>query len=268
MDAYNTGRKGAWLTVGMGLGAAFLLCASLVLWLLPQTGGGRAQAAPRGGMLAAPLSEQPYISVRGMGIVTARPDLLNIQVGVVIQHAKLADAQWLAASKIEDAMRILKEAGIPDKDIATARFSVEAVMEYPQNQAPRQVGYRVTHILNLKVREIGGAGKLLDQLTAAGIDRVQSLQFGFTDPSALLKQAREQAMSDAKAKAQQIASLGGVGLGTPIAVQDGGSNTAVNTRSGVFFDSGPTNSGAGPTTGINPGEQEVRVEVNVVYAIK
>src|SRR5438270_2325991 len=146
--------------------------------------------------------------------------MVNLQVGVPIQQTSLEDAQSEAATKMDAVTRQLKGAGVDEKDISTAQYNVEPVMNYPQNQAPTVTSFRVTNIVNAKVRDITKAGKLIDDLVKSGANTIYGLSFGFSDPSALMKQAREQAMKDAKAKAEQLATLGGVGLGTPIVIDD------------------------------------------------
>jgi uncharacterized protein YggE len=264
----DTERSRNMKALGAMLGTFLLLAAFAALWLFPQAGSASVQESTSGlgyTPAAVPLTEQPYISVKGMGIVSARPDMLTVQIGVQIENGSLADAQWDANTKINAAMKLLTEGGVADRDISTSRLAVEPVIVYENNKPPRQTGYRVTHILNVKLRDIAKSGKLIDSIVAAGVNRVQSLNFSFSDPTALLKQARDAAMTDAKAKAQQFATQGGVGLGPPILIQEVGANTLPKSSS-PLFDSGVSNTP--PTTPINPGEQEVRVEVGVLYAIK
>jgi hypothetical protein len=222
-------------------------------------------SAPLSSITAAPVGDQARITVKGTGIVSARPDTLYAQVGVQSDNGSLADAQWDAGQKINAMLGILKDAGVEDKDIATSRYAVEPLMEYPPNQQPRRVGYRVTHILSLKIRDIANAGKLIDQLTAAGANNVSNIGFGFSNPTALLRQARDAAMGDAWSKGTQYASLSGVTLGPPLLIEDAGANTApapqtINPQG--FFAPGS------PNTLISPGQLDVRVEVSVVYSIK
>jgi uncharacterized protein YggE len=256
-------------TLGAMLGVVLLLIAFAALWLFPQAGSARVQGSTSSigyAPASVPLTEQPYISVRGMGIVSARPDMLTVQIGVIVENGSLADAQWDANTKINAAMKLLTEGGVADRDISTSRLAVEPLIVYENNKPPRQTGYRVTHILNVKLRDIAKSGKLIDSVVAIGVNKVQSLSFSFSDPTALLKQARDAAMNDAKAKAQQFATQGGVGLGLPILIQDAGANTLPNS-SAPLFDAGKA-SNTPPTTPINPGEQEVKVEVSVLYAMK
>ena len=71
-------------------------------------------------------------------------------------------------------------------------------------------------------------------------------------------------MNDAKARAQRLADLAGVSLGAPISIQEGSVTppAPVSTRS---FDLGAAPQAATP---IQPGELDVDLTVNVVYAIE
>src|SRR3989304_5340023 len=63
----------------------------------------------------------------------------------------------------------------------------------------------------------------IDEAVEAVGDPIQisGVTFTIEDPDALLADARAEAMADAKAKAQQLAGLGGVTLGRPIAINEG-----------------------------------------------
>jgi uncharacterized protein len=210
----------------------------------------------------------PHISVRGTGSISAKPDMATMQVGVQIQKDTLDAAQAEAATKIDAAMNQLKGAGIAEKDISTAQYSVEPVMDYSRNnEPPRLIGFRVTNILAVKIRDISKAGAIIDGQVKAGANTVYGVSFSFSDPSALMRQAREAAVRDAKEKAEHYASLSGVTLGAPIVITDGGSNMPPMPMPAADM---AAERGAGniAVNQITPGQQEVRIEVSVAYSIK
>lgn len=290
------------LMVALGSIAAVgvLLAAFVVVWLVPRgpetgeassTNPGSAAQAPAGGSIVSPnqgsanktdytqaggpsmapnyaaVSDRAHITVRGTGSISAKPDMATIQVGVQIQNTSLDTAQTDAANKMDAIMKQLKDAGIADKDISTSQYNVEPVMNYRDNQPPEVTGYRVTNIVSVKVRDLTKAGKLIDSLVSSGANSLYGISFGFSDPSALMKQAREQAMQDAKDKAQQLATLGGVGLGAPIVIEDAGSNMPVAPV--PMADAGmAAGQSKMASTAITPGEQEIRADIAVTYAIK
>ena len=299
----DKGKNRAMLALGMAGAVLLLLGAFTVVWLMPrgpesssaqiQPQGSQSTvvntepikpqapqvvkdlgvAAPQSGIIAAPvgapINETPHISVRGAGVISAKPDIVNLQIGVQIQKTSLADAQSEAATKADALISALKAAGVAEKDIATAQYSVEPVMDYSRNnEPPRLVGFRVTNILNVKIRDTAKAGQIIDDQVKAGANTVYGLSFGFSDPTALMRQAREEAMKDAKAKADQLASLGGVTLGTIIVIDDGGANVPPPVMQSAGDMAAERGMAANAPTPINPGQQEIRVEVSVVFAIK
>jgi uncharacterized protein YggE len=287
--------------LGIALGSIaaglVLLAAFMVVWLMPRgpepggaagtpggTGGTTVNSgtsvgsnfdsekvmAPQGGVAGqaagASTVESPRISVRGTGIVSAKPDMATVQIGVQIQNASLDAAQAEAADKSNALLDQIKAAGVEEKDIATSQFSVEPVMDYRDGQAPRVTGFRVTHMFTVKIRDLGKAGQIIDDLVASGANTVYGLSFGFSNPDALMNQAREQAVKNARATAEQLATLGSVQLGGVILIEDGGSNTAPMPVAMPAADMRQGAGGAAPM--IQAGQQEVLVQVNVVYAIK
>jgi uncharacterized protein YggE len=73
-------------------------------------------------------------------------------------------------------------------------------------------------------------------------------------------QAREKAMADAKSKAEQIARLGGVTLGKPTYISESSYYpTPITVRTDAIA---PT-----VETPISPGEMDITITVQVVYAI-
>jgi uncharacterized protein YggE len=270
---------------------ALLLAAFILVWLVPRgpeignatgtdtgtgtglTAGGpqadapasKTQYQPIGAPSMATISDQPHISVSGQGIVSARPDMVELQVGVQIQRDSLDAAQAEAVDKMNAVINQLKASGVAENDISTAQYSVEPVMDYRDNQSPRLIGFRVTNIVNAKLRDISKAGKTVDDVVRSGANTVYGLRFSFSDPTALTKQARERAMQDAKAKAEQLAGLSGVSLGAPIMISEG----VVNVPPPVMeLDARAAQGASGVPTPIQPGNQEIRVDVQVVYAIK
>lgn len=122
--------------------------------------------------------------------------------------------------------------------------------------------------MNVKLRDLSKASKLIDDLVKSGANTIYGLSFGFSDPSALMKQAREAAMKDAQDKAGQLATFSGLTLGAALAIEDGGSNVPPPVVDMMANTSSITGRVCLPQTPVNPGQQEVRVELSVVYGIK
>ena len=89
-------------------------------------------------------------------------------------------------------------------------------------------GYEVNHQVIVKLRELDTVGEIIDEVTDAGGDlaRFEGISFSLEDPEPLQEEALNQAISDARSKAQQMAGQGGVSLGDLIRLSESSSPPA------------------------------------------
>jgi hypothetical protein len=216
----------------------------------------------------AAINEQPHISVRGSGTISAKPDMATIQVGVLIQKNSLDAAQSEAAPKMDAVMKMLNAVGIDEKDISTSQYNVEPVMNYRKNQPPEITGYRVTNMVSVEIRDITKAGKTIDDLVKSGANMVYGVSFGLFDPTALRHEAREKAVNDARVKAEQLAKLNGVTLGPVLQVVDRDPSAPSPYQAWAMGGFTRDAFAEEANTPIASGEQEIRADVTIVYSIK
>ena len=93
------------------------------------------------------------------------------------------------------------------------------------------------------------------------LTRVDNISFSIDDPSAYRKEARDEAVADAKNKAEQIADLAGVKLGKPTYISESVSYPVYSQPPRV------AEGAPAPTTPISPGEMTIRLDIQIVYAI-
>ena len=209
-------------------------------------------------------SQQEGIWVTGQGKVAAVPDIATLRLGVEAREASVAEAQTQAAEAMERVMDALTDHGVAEKDIQTQYFSIQQVTKWNrETEEETVVGYRVRNVVTAKIRDIDKIGVIIDAVAEAGGDliRIDSISFSVDDPSDYYQEARKEAVADAKAKAEQLAKLAGVTLGKPIYISEGMQVPPIYTR-GVYEEAIP-----GAETPISPGEMEISLTVQVVYAI-
>jgi uncharacterized protein YggE len=108
----------------------------------------------------------------------------------------------------------LAESGIAQTDIQTSRFSIQPIYAPPDPHGDSKLsGYSVSNQVNVKIRDVGKVGDVLDRLVAAGVTNVGNIEFLHADPSKILDQARAAAIADAKRKAEIYAKASGLTLG-------------------------------------------------------
>jgi uncharacterized protein YggE len=206
------------------------------------------------------------ISVCGHGKATTRPDQARIDVGVSASAPTAEAARAQAAQSMSAVLAALKSNGVADQDIQTDYFAIEPEYSY-DGGSPHQIGYIATNSVTATIRAVDNVGKVVDAVTQAGGNNVvvSGIQFSAGDPTQAEAQAEQNALADAHRQAEQIAEGAGVGLGAPLSIQVGGCGQTERSPYPV------TANGAAavgtPSTPIQPGQQDVTVDVAVVYAI-
>ena len=218
-------------------------------------------------IVANPAPPQRTLNVSGTGTVTLTPDIAYINVGV---HTELATAAEAVASNTANTQQVvdaLKKAGVDAKDIRTMNFSIYPNQQYdPQTNQKLAMTYVVDNTVYVTVRKLENLGDLLDAAVKSGANNVNSIQFDVADKNPAIKQARDQAVKDAKTQAQELAASAGLTLGDLQTIN--------------FNNSGPTplvesfgkggGGGAAPALAvpINPGTMTLTVNVSMSYAIR
>jgi hypothetical protein len=135
-------------------------------------------------------------------------------------------------------------------------------------QEPQITGFRVNNQLTVKVRDLDRLSDVLDDAIAAGGDavRVNNVSFSVDEPEQYLGEAREQAMQDARERAEQLASLAGVTLGQVRSISESSAPPSILRQAGFAlaeFAAAPA-----AATPLSPGEAEVSLTVFVVYEVE
>ncbi len=207
-------------------------------------------------------NHQEGIWVTGEGKVTVVPDVAILSLGVEAQMTTVAEAQAQAAEAMDAVMVALGNYGVASKDIKTQYYSISPVRRWDDGKETL-VGYRVANTVTAKIRKIEDAGSIIDAVAAAGdYARINSISFTLDRPEAYYEEAREEAMADAKAKAEQLAALAGVTLGKPAYVSEGTQAPPIYDRAVVY----EAERAVAPTS-ISSGETEVQLTVQVAYRI-
>jgi uncharacterized protein len=203
--------------------------------------------------------------VSGEGKVSAVPDIASLSLGVEVQKKTLTEAQQQAATSMSAVMSVLKSNNVADVDIQTQEYSITPVWQYNSNNGSQTlIGYKVDNNIIAKIRNLNNVGKIIDAAaTAAGNDiRINGISFSIDNTASLNKQARDLALKDAMAKAQQIAATTGVKLGNAIYIAETSPTVPFATPS---FAQGAVS--APVTTPISSGTLEITIDVQMVFNI-
>ena len=208
-------------------------------------------------------NQEHSLSVTGTGIVTVEPDTAEITVGVTVQRDQAGAAASDAANVMDAVVTAIKALGIEDKDIQTTSLALNPVYDY--NSSPyRLIGYQATNQVTVTVRDITKTGAVVDAATGAGATDVSNITFRLDDQAAAEAQAREQAVLNARAKADTIASAAGVEITGVISITE--TSAPLPTPEYYARDAAMASGEQAPTPVLG-GTIDLTVNVYIVYAI-
>ena len=254
-DLTRPARRGAAVVMG-GLALALVAC------------------TPEVNVAAPGPADASGIAVSGTGTTSVKPDVALVNLGIQVTSTTVADARAKAATAMENLTKAVKAKGVADTDIQTQSFNINPQYGVPPSVptgkpgTPEIVGYTVSNQVQLKVRNLDAVSDVLDAAIGAGGNsiRVNGLQFTVEKPDQHLAKAREEAVQNAKARAEVLAKAAGVKVGKPRSITESG---------GVFpqFDrlqAAPASAlgGSGVATPVSPGEEQLSVSVSIVFEIE
>jgi uncharacterized protein YggE len=204
-----------------------------------------------------------FIEVTGEGRVMARPDTAIVRFGVETQAESAAAALDENNVQMSAVLSATLEAGVDEENIQTQGFRLQPVYESPAedgSQAAELVGYRATNVVEVTTNDLDNLGELLDTVVEAGSNRIESIQFEVGDREALLAVAREEAIDNAREKAQQLATLTDAQLGPVRTIIDAGSTPPTP----VFIETADV----ATTVPIAPGTQTIEARVQISWTLE
>jgi uncharacterized protein YggE len=208
---------------------------------------------------------QRTLSVSGTGTANLAPDMAYVNIGVHTEKPTAAEAVAENNTQTQKVVKSLTDFGIDPKDIQTTNFSIYPTDKYdPQtNQPTGEKTYSVDNTVNVKVRDLSKLGDLLDTVVQSGANTVSGIQFDVADKDKALAPARDAAVKDANAKAQELATSAGVQLGELISI----SYTDVPVTP-MFDARAAVGAAAQSSVPIQPGQLTFTVNVSETYGIK
>ncbi|MDI3283755.1 SIMPL domain-containing protein [Polyangium sp. 15x6] len=196
-----------------------------------------------------------HITVVGHGEAQGKPDIARTSLGVEASASTVEEAMNQTNARMKAILDALKKLGLEEKDIQTANFSISierpfespvpVPMAMPMPEAPPapakggkaaaattagaaapavppppSLKYRVSNTVEVTIRDVSKASRVVQAAVDAGANNVWNVNFGIDDTKALEATAREKAVADAKARAEVLAKLSGLELGPVISVSE------------------------------------------------
>lgn len=219
--------------------------------------------APSTAPIGAADASRRTITVTGEGVAVGKPDIARLNLGVDVLAPKLADALKQNNTQMTAVIAKMKSLGVADKDLQTTNLSVSVERNFEKGGQGAVTGYRVANTVVAVIRDLNRISDILDQATQAGANNVFGINFGIDNTSKLESEARAKAVTDAQARADDIAKLNNLSRADVITMIEGTTQTPLTIESAQLKGLG---GGGGPP--VEAGTLEIHVRVQITYAVK
>lgn len=215
---------------------------------------------------------QNTITVNGKGEFVAIPDIATVSFTVTESSADVSKATEALNKSMANIVKTLKDNGIAEKDIKTTNYSSNPKYAYGKVEPTYYpygnqtiVGYEASQSVDVKIRKIDDAGKIMSILGGLKITNLYGPNFANEKYDDLVKQARVDAITDARAQAKNLAKELGVHLGKVVSFNEGGYYPVMYGKAESMAVGG-ADSAQTPAT-LPTGENKITSNVTITYEI-
>lgn len=212
---------------------------------------------------SAAYTDDRTIVVPGLGRLTVEPDVATVRLGVAITRPTASAAREAAAETMTAILEGIAAAGVERRDVRTSLVGLGPITDYSSERGPRVTGYQLTNAVELTLRDLSAAGKVIDAGLGAGASSLDGLEFRLADPAPAEDAARRAAVEDARRRATTLATAADVTLGPVVGIVEGSRSTPMFERAGIAGMALKADS----DTPVEAGTQDVVVSVVVTFLI-
>ena len=244
----------------------FARAAAAVLLVSPGIAG---QAMAQPVVPAAPYQavDLPLVTVSASGEVSAEPDMATVSTGVQVRAATAREAIAQNAARMKKLVDAIMAAGVERKYVQTSSISLNAQYDYRDTNnggQPRFLGYEASNQVTVEIHDIENVGSVIDKMVAAGATSLNGPTFGISDTKVLLRQAREKALKEARARAEFYAAQSGYKNVRLVSISEGSSGYPGPVP--VIVTSQRMD--AAEKSVIEPGQMSVSVTLSIQYVME
>ncbi len=219
-------------------------------------------------MMATPIYAEDVvrrITVVGQGAVETTPDMATVSMGVITEAKTGAEAMAQNSKALEGVLKQLSAAGIEAKDVQTSNLSLSPRWDnklFSSSGQRKIAGFVASNTVTVRVRDLDRLGEVLDAVVQEGANTFHGLHFGLQEPQPAQDAARQDAVADARRKAQLYVTAAGVKLGDVLTISEAASRGVSPVM--MTMESDQMMSRAVP---VAQGEVTVGATITIVYAI-
>ncbi len=223
------------------------------------------------GLSVAPAAAQDQsrpseriVTTMGEAEVRMAPDQAFVTVGIEQRAQKPQEARRLAAEVMNRVQSQLTALGIPAAAIRTVSFNLNADWDYSNNKRTLR-GYVVTNLVEVRVDDIEKVADVLDRSIAAGGNSIHGVRWDIKDRVQVERDARRQAVDDARQRAEVAVADAGARLGVVSSITEQRMDYQPKV---MMMRAEMAPQAVGAPTPTSPGEIDITARVTVSFRIE
>ena len=216
---------------------------------------------------------QSSITVFGTGTVLAQPDLIQMTITLSITAQTTKAAQEEVSRMVRQALSILKNENIEDKNISTTSLSFYSEYEYISRRV--LIGQKAEQRISFSIDDIQDdnekTSRIIDQLILINGIELNQVNFNVKNNTEYFVRSRELAYQKAVDKANQYAELSNLKIMKVLSISEEGYQqiSPINNRlmNQQLYAMEAASDSAGSTI-VPTGELEITTRILVVFLLK
>lgn len=151
------------------------------------------------------LPDKPYIYVDGQAEIEKPADMVTLRFDLVARNPDQAKANQEVQTKANKIFELLKERKIAENDVIAT--DVKSEPQYENEEEGRErgkiVGYAVTRVFSVQVRDVTTFAKLVDELLTMGGTEFSGIEPGLSKEKEIRDELFEKAVANAREQAEK-----------------------------------------------------------------
>ena len=163
---------------------------------------------------AGPSAREPEITATGRGEIHLPPTFAVVMLGISTRAGSATEAASQNAAKVASTLSSLRGAGVAADDVSNEGYNVEQAY----NEKSQRVGFTARNSIRVRVTSVDQVGRIIDAALAGGATDISSVNFGAASIEDARRAAMTEAVRQARADAEILASAAGGRLGRLISL--------------------------------------------------
>ncbi|WP_107851114.1 SIMPL domain-containing protein [Oceanimonas marisflavi] len=171
---------------------------------------------------ALAVPDAPHLTTRGEASISVAPDMATISLSVTAVKKDSREAKDEVDTKVAALFSGLSVLGIKKTDIDSGNLVTRPDYHYPKNGQRELTGYVAERSVTIRLYQLDSLSQVIDTALEQGVQNVQHISYGVREADSYRQKARQAAVTQARALAEELATGFELALGEVYAIEYAG----------------------------------------------